>query len=325
MQVVAQANALQGKQAPLAALVVGGLPEGRQLDAIRKGARLVVATPGRLEDYLDRRLISLSGVKMLILDEADRMLDMGFLPAIRRIASVLPKERQTLCFSATLEGAVTQLVRDYTRNPVRLAFGSTLKPSENVRLQAFEVAESGKPEMLCNLLDNETGRCLVFCRTKRGTERIAKSLNRQGIKAAMIHGDRSQSQRTAALTGFQRGQYRVLVATDVAARGIHVQDIAHVINYDLPELAQNFIHRVGRTGRAGEQGVASTLFMREQRTELFQLERALGIRIKRVSMNGDSSEKSVRDRRPGTERLPARSGPRMVRLPGEFLQAQMEV
>ena len=324
MQVVAQANVLQGKQAPLTALVVGGLPEGRQLDAIRKGARLLVATPGRLEDYLNRRLVSLSGVKMLVLDEADRMLDMGFLPAMRRIAAVLPKERQTLCFSATMEGAVTQLVRDYTRNPVRLAFGSTLKPSENVRLQAFEVAENGKPGMLCNLLDNENGRCLVFCRTKRGTERIAKSLNRQGINAAMIHGDRSQSQRTAALTGFQRGQYRVLVATDVAARGIHVQDIAHVINYDLPEVAENFIHRVGRTGRAGERGVASTLFVRAQRTELFQLERALGIRIERVSMNGDSSEKNARASRPDTERIPATSGPRMVRLPGEFLQAQME-
>ncbi len=324
MQVVAQANALQGKQAPLTALVVGGLPEGRQLDAIRKGARLVVATPGRLEDYLDRGLITLGGVKMLVLDEADRMLDMGFLPAIRRIASVLPKERQTLCFSATMEGAVTQLVREYTRNPVRLAFGSTSKPSENVRLQAYEVAENAKPEMLYNLLDNETGRSLVFCRTKRGTERIAKSLNRQGINAAMIHGDRSQSQRTAALTGFQRGEYRVLVATDVAARGIHVQDITHVINYDLPEAAENFIHRVGRTGRAGELGVASTLFVRGQRTELFQLERALGIRIEKVSMNGDSFEKSARARRPGAERVPATSGPRMVPLPGEFLQAQME-
>jgi ATP-dependent RNA helicase RhlE len=324
MQVVAQASALQGKQAPPAALVVGGLPEGRQLDAIRKGARLVVATPGRLEDYLDRRLISLSGVKTLVLDEADRMLDMGFLPAIRRIVSVLPKERQTLCFSATMEGSVTQLVRDYTRNPVRLAFGSTSKPSENVRLQAFEVAENGKQEMLYDLLNSETGRCLVFCRTKRGTERIAKNLNRQGINAAMIHGDRSQSQRTTALTGFQRGQYRVLVATDVAARGIHVHDIAHVINYDLPEVAENFIHRVGRTGRAGERGIASTLFVREQRTDLFQLERALGIRIERVSTSGDSFVKSARTRRPGIEHIPAISSPRMVRLPGEFLQAQME-
>jgi len=344
MQVVTQYNALRAKQSQPAALVVGGLPEGRQLDAIRKGARLVVATPGRLEEYLDRRLVSLSGVKTLVLDEADRMLDMGFLPAIRRIVGVLPRERQTLCFSATMEGAMAQLVRDYTKNPVRLSFGSTSKPSENVRLQAFEVPENGKPDMLFNLLDNETGRCLIFSRTKRGTERIAKSLNRQGINAAMIHGDRSQSQRTAALTGFQRGQYRVLVATDVAARGIHVQDIAHVINYDLPDVAENFIHRVGRTGRAGERGVASTLFLREQRTELFQLERQLGIKIERISASGQATPR--KDRTPvASDRVPAHAertynnherrsfhpdrtasapGPRMARLPGEILQAQME-
>jgi len=279
MQVAAQYDALRSKQAQPAALVVGGLPEGRQLDAIRRGARFVVATPGRLEDYMDRKLVSLAGVKTLVLDEADRMLDMGFLPAIRRIVSVVPKDRQTLCFSATMDGTIAQLVTDYTRNPVRLSFGSTLKPSENVRLQAFEVVDGEKPELLSRLLNKENGRCLIFSRTKRGTERIAKSLNSQGINAAMIHGDRSQSQRIAALTGFQRGQYRVLVATDVAARGIHVPDIAHVINYDLPEVAENFIHRVGRTGRAGERGVASTLFVREQRTELFQLERALGIRM----------------------------------------------
>jgi ATP-dependent RNA helicase RhlE len=323
MQVVAQYDALRSKHAQPAALVVGGLPEGKQLDAIRRGARLVVATPGRLQDYMDRKLVSLSGVQTLVLDEADRMLDMGFLPAIRRIVSVLPRERQTLCFSATMDGAIARLVRDYTKNPVRLSFGSTLKPAENVRLQAIEVADGEKPELLYKLLHKENGRCLVFSRTKRGTERIAKSLSRQGINAAMIHGDRSQSQRTAALTGFQRGQYRVLVATDVAARGIHVQDIAHVINYDLPEVAETFIHRVGRTGRAGERGVASTLFVREQRADLFQLERTLGIRMERVSTN-DGSFEIARTHRPGMERLPATPGPRMVRLPGEFLQAQMD-
>jgi ATP-dependent RNA helicase RhlE len=324
MQVVAQYDALRSKKTHPAALVVGGLPEGKQLDAIRRGARLVVATPGRLEDYMDRKLVSLAGVKTLVLDEADRMLDMGFLPAIRRIARNVPRERQTLCFSATMEGAVTKLVKDYTRTPVRLSFGSTLKPSENVRLQAFEVVDGGKPELLYRLLNKENGRCLIFSRTKRGTERIAKSLNRQGINAAMIHGDRSQSQRTAALTGFQRGQYRVLVATDVAARGIHVQDIAHVINYDLPDVAENFIHRVGRTGRAGERGIASTLFIREQRTELFQLERTLGIRMERVSMSGEPCEKSAVTHRPGMERIPATFAPRMVPLPGEYLQLQME-
>jgi ATP-dependent RNA helicase RhlE len=323
MQVVAQYDALRCTQAQPAALVVGGLPESRQLNAIRKGARVVVATPGRLEDYLDRKLVSLHAVKTLVLDEADRMLDMGFLPAIRRIVGNLPKDRQTLCFSATMEAAVSQLVWDYTKTPVRLTFGSTLKPSENVRLQAFEVSDDGKAAMLFNLLEQERGRCLIFSRTKRGTERIAQSLNRQGVNAAMIHGDRSQSQRTAALTGFQRGQYRVLVATDVAARGIHVQDIAHVINYDLPDMAENFIHRVGRTGRAGERGVASTLFLRAQRTELFQLERTLGIRMERVAAQNGRSERTETTQR-GTERIPTPSRSTLSRLPGEFLQAQME-
>ncbi len=322
MQVVDQYNALRGTKLSPAALVVGGLAEGNQLTALRRGARIVVATPGRLEDFLDRRLISFQSLQVLVLDEADRMLDMGFLPALRRIARVLPKDRQTLCFSATLEASVAHLVSDYTRNPVRLAFGSTLKPSENVRVQAFEVDSDRKQEMLHRLLSKETGRCLIFARTKRGTERLARNLNREGFAAAMIHGDRSQSQRTAALTGFQQGRYRILVATDLASRGIHVQDIAHVINYDLPEVAENFIHRVGRTGRAGEQGVASTLFGREQRSELHQLERTLGIRMERMQADdiplGKPARKPVH-----IDPAEALARGRMVRLPGEILQVQM--
>jgi len=323
MQVVDQYNALRGKQLSPAALVVGGLAETQQLQVIRKGPGLVVATPGRLEDFLDRRLIHFRELQILVLDEADRMLDMGFLPAIRRIAAILPKERQTLCFSATMEGAMANLVKDYTRNPVRLAFGSILKPSENVRLQAFEVTVDGKQDALRHLLTKESGRCLVFSRTKRGTERIAKNLNREGIHAAMIHGDRSQSQRTSALAGFQQGRYRVLVATDLASRGIHVQDIAHVINYDLPEVPENFIHRVGRTGRAGEHGVASTLFTRDQRSELFQLERTLGTRMERLALGGDRPERKDRTRETMAS-VSSAPTPRMVRLPGEVLQAQME-
>jgi len=205
MQVAQQYDALRGKQLSPAALVVGGLSEGQQLRAIRNGARIVVATPGRLEDFLDRRLVNFRGLRVLVLDEADRMLDMGFLPAIQRIAAVLPKERQTMCFSATLEASVVHLVNDYMRNPVRVALGSTLKPSENVRVQAFEVDADRKQEVLHRLLAKETGRCLVFARTKRGTERLAKNLNREGFAAAMIHGDRSQSQRTAALPDFSKG------------------------------------------------------------------------------------------------------------------------
>ena len=339
MQVADQYNTLGGKRLAPAALVVGGLSEGQQLSALRKGARLVVATPGRLEDFLGRKLIAFRALRVVILDEVDRMLDMGFLPAIRRIAAALPKERQTMCFSATLEASVAHLVKDYTRDPVRLAFGSTIKPSENVRVQAFEVAADRKQEVLHRLLAKETGRCLVFARTKRGTERLAKNLIRQGFSAAMIHGDRSQSQRSAALAGFQGGRFRVLVATDLASRGIHVQDIAHVINYDLPQDAESFIHRAGRTGRAGERGVASTLFARDQRADLLQLERTLGVQMERMREGGDQSENQERTygRTPtsqlnGSPRVSASSvigraestpRSRLVRLPGEVLQNQL--
>jgi ATP-dependent RNA helicase RhlE len=290
-----------------------------------------------LEDYLGRQLISFRALRILILDESDRMLDMGFLPAIRRIVAALPKDRQTMCFSATLAASVAHLVNDYMQNAVRLAFGSTIKPAESVRVQAFEVAHDRKQEVLQRLLTHEKGRCLVFARTKRGTERLAKNLIRQGFAAAMIHGDRTQSQRSAALAGFQRGNYRILVATDVASRGIHVQDIAHVINYDMPADAESFIHRAGRTGRAGECGVASTLFARDQHSDLLQLERTLGIRMERMHEGGEplGITDGVSARTPTSPRHGSRAGsgigrtqslprPQLVRLPGELLQVQME-
>ena len=321
MQVAAQHDALRGKL-PVAALIVGGLSEHQQLESLRRGSRVVVATPGRLEDFLDRGLMRFSNLKMLVLDEADRMLDMGFRPAIRRIVAALPKERQTLCFSATMEGDTARLVKDYTKNPVRLTFGSTLKPSENVRLQALEVAAQGKAQALRRLLKSETGQCLVFARTKRGAEKVASQLNREGIRATVIHGDRSQSERTAALRAFQQGRYRVLVATDLASRGIHVENIAHVINYDLPEVAENFIHRVGRTGRAGNRGTASTLFLGEQRSDLLELERQLGIRLERMRVDDVPCDDTPRVLREIPSSQPRRK-PSIIQLPGEVLQLQM--
>jgi ATP-dependent RNA helicase RhlE len=322
IQVAEHYDRLRGKRLPGAAIVVGGVSEAQQLSTLRKGASLVVATPGRLEDFLDRRLISFRTLRMVVLDEADRMLDMGFLPAIRRIVAALPAKRQTLFFSATLEASAARLVDDYLKDPVRLAFGSVLKPSENVRIQALEVSHHRKQEVLQQLLTQETGRCLVFARTKRGTERLAKTLNRNGFSAAMIHGDRSQSQRNAALAGFQKGRYRILVATDLASRGIHVQDIAHVINYDLPDIAENFIHRVGRTGRAGQQGVASTLFSSDQRSDLFLLERALGLQMERTQA-GSSLPRKPALTRPDTDQVPSTPKFRMTALPGEVLQVQL--
>jgi ATP-dependent RNA helicase RhlE len=319
MQVVQQYNDLRGKQLSPAALVVGGLAEGKQLDSLRQGARFVVATPGRLEDFLDRRLVNFRALRMLVLDEADRMLDMGFLPAIRRIASALPRERQTLCFSATLEASVAHLVHDYMRQPVRVELGSVLKSSENVRLRAFEVSSDRKVDTLCRLLSQDKGRVLIFARTKRGADRLTLSLTREGFAAATIHGDRSQSQRTAALTSFQQGRVRILVATDVAARGIHVDEISQVINYDLPEMAENFIHRVGRSGRAGAQGLATTLFGMDQRGELVAIERTLGIKIERMQTS-DLPERA--GRKTPVHRTQSEAASRIGRMPGEFLQAQ---
>ncbi len=263
------------------ALVVGGMAEGPQIEAIRRGARLIVATPGRLEDYISRKLVRLEGVKILVLDEVDRMLDMGFKPAIRRIADCLPKERQTLCYSATLDNQIKEVVRDYLKDPVRVEIGSVLKPSETVTLQAFEVDADSKLELLTHLINSEPGSFIVFVRTKHGADRIAMRLERGGIQAARIHGDRTQSQRNAALRSFSQGRERVLVATDVAARGIDVAHVAHVVNYDMPKEAEDFVHRVGRTGRASSTGVASTFTTPNEKGDLRKIERQLNIKIKR--------------------------------------------
>lgn len=263
------------------ALVVGGMAEGPQIDALRRGARVIVATPGRLEDYINRKLARLDGVRILVLDEVDRMLDMGFKPAIRRIADTLPAQRQTLCYSATLDNQIKEVVRDYLKAPVRVEIGSVLKPAENVELQAFEVDADSKLELLQHLVRSEKGSFIVFVRTKHGADRIATRLSKAGIEAARIHGDRTQSQRNAALRSFSQGQHRVLVATDVAARGLDVKHVAHVVNYDMPKEAEDFVHRVGRTGRASARGIASTFTTPSEKGDLRKIERQLAIKIKR--------------------------------------------
>jgi ATP-dependent RNA helicase RhlE len=289
MQVHEQYQQLRSQGTPKAALVIGGVSEKSQIQGLRTGAGLIIATPGRLQDLISRRLADLRHVKMLVLDEADRMLDMGFLPAIERILEVLPVRRQTLCFSATLEQSVASLVHDYMREPVRVALGSVLKPAESVQLKAYEVRPGEKLDVLRELLYAEKGQTLVFTRTKRGAQRLAQQLVRDGFTATMIHGDRSQAQRNGALNGFQEGAFQVLVATDIASRGLHVDDVAHVVNYDLPKMAEDFIHRVGRTGRAGLQGRATTLVAGAEVLELKSIERKLQLRIERVQLDGSVS------------------------------------
>jgi ATP-dependent RNA helicase RhlE len=228
MQVHEQYEQLRTNAMPKAALTIGGVSEKAQIHSLRAGSELVIATPGRLQDLVNRKFADLRQVKLLVLDEADRMLDMGFLPAIRRILSTLPKRRQVLCFSATMEQSVAGLINDYMRDPVRVALGSVLKPAEaratqGIRSTAGRETRRSPPTTACG------GQTLVFTRTKRGTERLTTELVRDGFAAAMIHGDRSQSQRNGALGGFQEGRFQVLVATDTASRGLHVDDVAHVI------------------------------------------------------------------------------------------------
>jgi len=284
MQVHEVYESLRSKNMPQASLVIGGVSEKAQIQGLRAGS-LIIATPGRLQDLTDRRFADLRHIKMLVLDEADRMLDMGFLPAIRRILALLPRTRQTLCFSATLEASVAGLVHEYMRDPVRVALGSVLKPAESVELKAYEVRPGEKLDVLRQLLYAEKGQTLIFTRTKRGAQRLAQELARDGFTATMIHGDRSQSQRNGALSGFQEGRFQVLVATDIASRGLHCDDVAHVINYDLPKMAEDFIHRVGRTGRAGLSGRATTLAAGVEVVELRNIERTLKLRIERMQMD----------------------------------------
>ena len=320
MQVEQQFEQLRGKRLRKAALVIGGAAERQQIMAL-KTAHLVIATPGRLEDFLRRRLVKLGETQVLVLDEADRMLDMGFLPAIRRITEMLPQQRQTLCFSATLDPAVAHIVSDFVQNPLRIAFGSTSKPASSVKLQAFEVASNQRLALLQRLLADEEGRYLIFVRTKRGADRLTRQLCKQGFAAGMLHGDRSQSQRNGALADFQNGTVPILVATDVASRGIHVDDVAHVINYELPQLAEDLIHRVGRTGRIGATGTASVFVSHQQRSEFRAIERTLGVVMERVRIDGDLAieERSgpviVQD-----GPVQVMPGSKMVRLPGEVLQ-----
>jgi ATP-dependent RNA helicase RhlE len=268
------------------AVVVGGMSEQTQLNAIRRGVQVVIATPGRLEDFIGRRLIDLSKVAISVLDEADRMLDMGFAPAIEKILSLLPKTRQSLFFSATMDRTVEKLIQRHSTNPVRVTVQKSIaKTPDQVDLQVYEVESDRKVELLRHMLTLEDGSFLVFTRTKHGSDKLTKRLSASGVRAVAMHGDRTQNQRNQALAGFREGRYRVLVATDVAARGIHVDSVAHVVNFDLPQAPDDFVHRVGRTGRAGQKGSASTFSTRSERGEVKRIERECRVVLQRKEVS----------------------------------------
>jgi len=277
-----------GRHLPLRmATVFGGVGEGPQIIALRSSVDIVVATPGRLLDLMGRRFGDFSGVQFLVLDEADRMLDMGFLPSIRRIVKALPVKRQTLLFSASLSHEIEEVTREFQRAPKIVQIGRRANPAETVTQFVYEVPKHLKPSLLVHLLnDPKFNMVLVFARMKHGADKVARYLEHKGIKTATIHSNRSQAQRLRALKDFKSGAVRVLVATDIAARGIDVDGISHVVNYDFPMHSEDYVHRIGRTGRAHAVGDAISFVTPADHGALRALERFIGRGIVRKRAEG---------------------------------------
>ena len=266
-----------GKQMQVSATTIfGGVSMGPQINALRRGVDIVIATPGRLMDHMQQRTLDLSGVETLILDEADRMLDMGFLPALKRILVALPKKRQTLLFSATFAPAIKTLAMEFMHNPREVSVSAPNAVATLVSHQVHPVDTSRKRDLLLHLLSADSRRqSLVFSRTKHGADKLVTFLNASGLRTAAIHGNKSQNARTRALSDFKSGRVTVLVATDIAARGIDIEQLPIVINFDLPSVAEDYVHRIGRTGRAGMEGLAVSLVSHDESGLLFDIRKLL--------------------------------------------------
>jgi len=268
-------------------LVYGGVGYGAQRDAFKRGVDIITATPGRLLDHLQEGAVKLDLVQFLVLDEADRMLDMGFLPDVKRIVEKCGKNRQTALFSATIPAAIETLIQWAMKDPKTVEIGARRSVADTVKHVVYPVAEMQKKELLLALLDKiHWESVIVFCRTKRSADEVAHHLKRNRHKAAVIHSDRSQKEREQALEGFKDGYYEVLVATDIAARGLDIADVSHVINYNVPEHSEDYVHRIGRTGRAQASGDAFTLFTASDAQDLQAIERYIGKKIERVKLEG---------------------------------------
>jgi ATP-dependent RNA helicase RhlE len=268
------------------AVLFGGVGYGRQMDALKRGADIVVATPGRLLDHLERGTCHLNHVQHLVLDEADRMLDMGFLPDVRRIVQKCPRERQTMLFSATIPPEIDSLIKWAMRSPQTIEIGARRTPAETVKHVIYPVADAQKTDLLLALLDRVNYESvIVFCRTKHGADRIAHLLKRSNHAVAVLHSNRTQREREQALRGFREGRFEVLVATDIAARGLDIADVSHVINYDVPHHPEDYIHRIGRTGRAEATGDAFTLMVAEDSSHVASIERFICQKISRVKLD----------------------------------------
>ena len=294
-----------------AAVIFGGVGQHQQSRAMMNGVDVLVATPGRLLDLIDQRLVDLRSVEFLVLDEADRMLDMGFIHDVRKIVAMLPTDRQTLFFSATLPGEVRSLAATMLRDPLEVKTAPQSTPAETVDQSVYFVPRQEKKSLLVKLLREEaTGRVIVFARTKHGADKLHRDLAKAGIDAAAIHGNKSQAQRERALAAFKSPRPPVLVATDIAARGIDVDEVAHVINYELPHEPETYVHRIGRTGRAGQSGAAVSFCDAEERSRLAAIERLLRRPIparNEPSMAGTPTEQPRQARQPRQGRQPRRA------------------
>jgi ATP-dependent RNA helicase RhlE len=280
------------------ALAIGGVPMGAQVRALLDGADVLVATPGRLLDLVKGNALRLNEVECLVLDEADRMLDMGFIHDIRKIVAKLPRGRQTLMFSATMPHAIAELAQQMLRDPINVAVAPVASTVDRVEQRVIHVDRAAKPVILVDVLRRETiDRALIFTRTKHGADKLARGLMRAGIGAEAIHGNKSQNQRERVLAAFRRGEVRTLVATDIAARGIDVDGISHVVNFDLPNVPETYVHRIGRTGRAGAEGIAISLCDRDERSLLRDIEKLIRMTIPVSDRSADH---------PRAERAPAK-------------------
>ncbi len=268
---------LYGRYLPLRSLVlIGGVKINPQMQKLRRSVDILVATPGRLLDHIQQRSVDLSHVEILVLDEADRMLDMGFIRDIRRILAVLPKKRQNLLFSATFSPEIRGLADGLLNNPTSVEVAARNATADNVAQRVFAVDQDRKRELLSHLIEeHQWGQVLVFTRTKHGADRLARHLSQDGMQAMAIHGDKSQGARTRALAEFKEGKVQVLVATDIAARGIDISELPHVVNFELPHVPEDYVHRIGRTGRAGNNGQAVSLVSSEERKQLQDVEKLL--------------------------------------------------
>jgi ATP-dependent RNA helicase RhlE len=260
------------------ACLVGGVKFDKDLKALRSWPNVIVATPGRLNDHLEQKTVSLKEIEVLVVDEADRMHDMGFIPQIRRIIAHLPAERQTMMFTATMPADVEQIARKSMRDPIKVQIGLASRPVERAEQRLFDVHETQKVPLLLSLLKKETGRVLVFVRTKRGVDRLARRVRDRDHEVARLHGDREQNQRDEAMSGFREGRYRVMIATDIAARGLDVDDIEHVINYDFPRSPEDYVHRIGRTARLEASGKATSFVTGGDRALVRDLEKLVKVK-----------------------------------------------